>query len=68
MLNNFITNKRFLSIKKNSQYRKRIFRIYMKTVVMCHKWYNDTIEKRYAPEGIGAIEAKNRFIESVRLY
>lgn len=61
ILRNFTYNKRFLSIKKNSEYRKRIFRNYMKTIVMCHKWYDNTLEKRYAPEGIGAIEAKNHF-------
>ena len=68
MLSNFTTNKRFLSIKKNSQYRKRIFRIYMKTLVICHKWYNYTLEKRYSPEGNGAIEAKNNFIFLFKIY
>ena len=34
----------------------------MKTLVICHKWYNYTLEKRYSPEGNGAIEAKNNFI------
>ena len=63
MLSNFTINKRFLSIKKNSEYRKRNFKIYMKTMVMCRKWYDNTLEKRYAPEGNGAIEAKNHFIE-----
>lgn len=67
MINNFTNNKRFFSIKKNSEYKKRIFRIYMKTMVMCHKWYDNTLEKRYAPDGNGSIEAKNHFIESVRL-
>jgi hypothetical protein len=63
LLNNFTINKRFLSIKKNSEYKKKVFRIYMKTLVMCHKWYDNTLEKRYAPEGNGAIEAKNHFTE-----
>lgn len=67
LINNFTVNKRFLSIKKNSEYRKRTFRIYMKIMVMCNKWYDNTLEKRYAPDGNGAIEAKNHFIESVRL-
>ena len=63
LINNFTVNKRFLSIKKNSEYRKRTFRIYMKTMVMCHKWYDNSLEKRYAPEGNGAIEAKTHFTE-----
>ena len=67
MLSNFTINKRFLSIEKNSEYKKRMFRNYMKIMVMCDKWYDNTLEKRYAPEGNGAIEAKNHFIESVRL-
>jgi hypothetical protein len=67
LINNFTSNKRFLSIKKNSDYRKRNFRIYMKTMVMCRNWYDNTLEKRYAPDGNGAIEAKNHFIECVSL-
>jgi hypothetical protein len=67
LINNFTVNKRFLSIKKNSEYKKRIFRNYMKTLVICHKWYDNILEKRYAPEGNGAIEAKNHFIECVSL-
>jgi phospholipid N-methyltransferase len=35
----------------------------MKTMVMSRKWYDNILEKRYAPEGIGAIEAKTHFIE-----
>ena len=67
LINNFTSNKRFLSIKKNSDYRKRNFRIYTKTMVMCRNWYDNTLEKRYAPDGNGAIEAKNHFIECVSL-
>ena len=68
LINNFTVNKRFLSIKKNSEYRKKVFRNYMKTVVICHKWYDNIIEKRYAPDGNGSIEAKNHFNECVSLY
>ena len=67
LINNFTVNKRFLSIEKNSEYRKRIFRIYMKTMVICRKWYDNILEKRYAPDGNGAIEAKIHFIECVSL-
>ena len=67
LINNFTVNKRFLSIKKNSEYRKRNFRIYMKTMVICRKWYDNTLEKRYAPEGNGAIEAKTHFTECVNM-
>jgi len=67
MLSNFTINKRFVSIKKNSEYKKRMFRIYMKTMIICRKWYDNILEKRYTPDGNGAIEAKNHFIESVRL-
>ena len=62
MLNNFVVNKRFLSIKKNLDYKKRTFRLYMRTMVLCNKWYVDTIEKRYTPGGNGAIEAENHFV------
>ena len=61
MLNNFVINKRFLSVKRNTDYKKRMFRIYMRTIVLCNKWYDDTLEKRYTPGGNGAIEAKNHF-------
>jgi hypothetical protein len=67
LINNFTVNKRFLSIKKNSEYKKRIFRNYMKTLVMCNKWYDNILEKRYAPDGNGAIEAKNHFTECVNM-
>ena len=67
LINNFTVNKRFLSIKKNSDYRKRNFRIYMIIMVMCRKWYDNILEKRYAPDGNGAIEAKNHFNECVSL-
>lgn len=63
VLCNFTTDKRFFLIKKNREYRKKIFRIYMKTNIVCYKWYSDIIEKRYSPEGVGAIEAKTHFIE-----
>jgi hypothetical protein len=67
LIQNFTMNKRFLSIKKNLEYRKRIFRIYMKTMVICRKWYDNILEKRYAPGGNGAIEAKNHFIKCISL-
>ena len=67
LINNFTVNKRFLSIKKNSEYRKRIFRNYMKTMLICHKWYDNILEKRYAPDGNGAIEARNHFIECLSM-
>lgn len=62
---NFVTNRRFLSVKKNSEYKKRVFRMYMKTMVLCNKWFNDTMEKRYAPGGNGAVEAEKRFLSSL---
>lgn len=63
VLDNFTTGKRFFLIKKNREYRKKMCRIYMKTTTTCYKWYGDIIEKRYSPEGLGAIEAKSHFIE-----
>jgi len=33
----------------------------MKTMLMCLKWYDNILEKRYAPDGNGAIEAKKPF-------
>ncbi len=45
-----------------------MFRIYMKTIAMCHKWYSNTLEKRYAPEGDGAIEARKHFSELLNYY
>ena len=63
MSSNFRINKRYLSVKKNSEYKKRVFRIYMKTMVVCHNWYGNTLEKRYAPEGDGAVEAQKHFSE-----
>jgi len=71
MLNNFIMNKRFLSIKRNSDYKKRMFRIYMRTLVLCSKWHDHTIEKRYTPGGNGAIEAEKHFeylSKNIKLY
>jgi len=34
-----------------------MFRIYMRTLVLCNKWHDDMIEKRYTPGGNGAVEA-----------
>ena len=62
---NFVANRRFLSIKKNTEYKKRNFRIYMKTMVLCNKWFSDSMEKRYAPGGIGALQAEKRFMSSL---
>ena len=61
MLNKFVSGKRFLSIKKNLEYKTRMFRIYMKSLVICKKWYEHTIEKRYSPGGNGAIDAEKNF-------
>lgn len=58
---NFVTSRRFLSVKKNSEYKTKVFRLYMKTMVQCNEWFNDTMEKRYAPFGNGAIEAEKDF-------
>ena len=66
MLNKFVIGKRFLSIKKNSEYKTRMFRVYMKTLVICQKWYDHTIEKRYAPGGNGAIDAEKNFAYLVK--
>lgn len=71
MLNNFVINKRFLSVKRNTDYKKRMFRIYMRTIVICNKWHYDILEKRYAPGGNGAIEAENHFAclsSTIKLY
>ncbi len=71
MLNNFVMNKRFLSIKRNSDYKKRMFRIYMRTLVLCNKWHDDMIEKRYTPGGNGAVEAEKHFeylSSTIKLY
>jgi hypothetical protein len=65
MLNNFIIGKRFLSIQKNNEYKTRIFRLYMKTLVFVNKWYKNIIETRYAPGGNGVIEAHKNFLISV---
>jgi len=62
---NFVANRRFLSIKKNTEYKKRTFRIYMKTLVLCNSWFSDVMEKRYAPGGKGALEAEKRFLSSL---
>jgi hypothetical protein len=71
MVSNFVTGKRFLSIRKNSEYKTRIFRVYMKTLVICNEWYIDTMEKRYAPGGNGAIEAEKNFVylsSNIKIY
>ena len=65
MADNFTINKRFLSIKKNSLYRAKIFRLYIKIIVICNIWFNETMEKRYTPCGNGAIEAKENFITAL---
>ena len=68
LTNNFIVNKGFLSIKKNSDYRKRMLRIYMKIMVIYLKLYDNILEKRYAPDGIGAIESKNHFNDLLKIH
>lgn len=64
---NFQSGKRFLSVQRNNEYRKRVVRLYMKTIVLTNRWFNETMEKRYSPSGIGAIEAKSSFIRNYGL-
>lgn len=64
----FQSGKRFLSFQRNREYRKRVFRLYIKTLFLTNKWFNETIEKRYSPFGIGAIEAKESFMRSYSVY
>ncbi len=58
---NFVNGKRFFSIKKNFEYKRRMFKIYMKVVVFANKWFYDMIDVRYAPGGTGYIEAFKDF-------
>jgi hypothetical protein len=66
LMDNFVISKRFLSIKKNKEYRTKYFRIYMKVVVTANKWFNNMIEKRYSPGGLGAVEARENFRQNVK--
>ena len=61
LIKTFEKNKFFLTIKKNKQYRYKIFRLQMLTVSAIWKLYIDTMHKRYAPLGIGYCEARNEF-------
>jgi hypothetical protein len=63
----FETEKRFLIIKHNKIYRKKILKNYMLSLVRFNKLYQDTLEKRYAPNGLGYFEAEKHFTEIIKL-
>ena len=59
--NTFIADRRFVSIKRNKEYVKKIFRLYLTVINIFNKLYLYTLEKRYAPGGSGYLEAFNDF-------
>ena len=61
MAGTFVVNKRFYNKQKNVEYKKRMFRIFMKVVVFVNRWFYDMIDIRYAPGGPGYFEALNDF-------
>jgi len=63
----FETGKRFLIIKHNKIYRKKILKNYMLSVARFNSLYQNTLEKRYAPNGLGYLEAEKHFTEIIKL-
>ena len=63
----FETGKRFLIIKHNKIYRKKIFKNYMLSIARFNSLYQEIIEKRYAPNGLGYFEAEKHFTEIIKL-
>lgn len=63
----FETGKRFLVIKNNKIYRKKILKNYMLSLVRFNSLYQEILEKRYAPNGLGYFEAEKHFTEIIKL-
>ena len=61
----FEKGKRFLVIEHNKIYRKKILKNYILSIVRFNTLYQYTIEKRYAPNGSGYLEAKKNFMTSL---
>jgi len=57
----FEKNKRFSTVRKNREYRRKLFRLLMLSIRVILDLSVSTMHKRYAPEGIGYYEAYNEF-------
>jgi hypothetical protein len=68
MKSEIVVGKRFYFVKKNDEYRKDVFKSYLKTMTIANRWFNDMIEERYSPSGNGVIEAKKSFDENYSRY
>jgi hypothetical protein len=68
MKSNIVVGKRFYFVEKNDEYRKKVFRTYVKTMTIANRWFNDMIEERYSPSGRGQTEAKKSFEEKYSRY
>lgn len=64
--NNFETNKKYLQIKLNKSYRKKIIKKYIRSTMIFYGLYRIVIEKRYRPGGIGYYECEERFYKNCK--
>ena len=47
----FETGKKFLSKQKNKTYLIKIFKRYVRLVIIANYWFQETLKKRYSPDG-----------------
>jgi hypothetical protein len=50
-LTTFETGKKFLSKQKNKTYLINIFKRYVRLVIIANHWFQETLKKRYSPDG-----------------
>jgi len=63
-INNYETNKKYLSINLNKQYRKKILKKYMLSLLRFYTLYMKVVHNRYKPYEIGYYECQERFYKS----
>ncbi len=62
--NNFEINKRYISIDLNKDFRKKILKKYIFSLIVFYSIYRNMIHNRYKPGGIGYYECEKRFYEN----
>ena len=64
--NAFISNRRFLSVKKNKEYRSKVFRNQMRVVMISNYMFEEAMKKRYMPViGEGYKQSFSEFKETI---
>jgi hypothetical protein len=61
---NYEINKKYLNIKLNKEYRKKVLKKYILCLSKFYILYKKVIENRYKPGGVGFYECQERFYKN----